>query len=433
MNTQFSIAAFDRIARGVAGEERAEASWMDALSALVDESKAVSHPYVESGASVRLRAITGLVALGHRCGYLDVTHVRTDPSFLPFVSSFGARSLVAKRDTTIPLQELLNTLSAAGMAVASSDAVIDPTLFTAFEAYLDLTIVVMEDTEARRFLDESRASSVWRGDAAALVSPRHFVAALEGEPLGISHHADVSAGLRALRYLQRLAETIEALETDRTLLEDFVAHARWAADLEKIERRFDRWADAMRDWLIDPGERASGQERWERLGERVFTPLIAAQQRQPADWVAPPKAVEHHTIESLIEQGRLGTAARVAAENARDAHWRLTYPSERPLADSAQDLVDACFALSRLGGNDEAASYLAVWLPLVTRELPQQVAQRASHIVATAARMTPPDLPALEAVSPAPPAGRAIAIEETKFADGYRAIDLDDDADLHRK
>jgi hypothetical protein len=317
-------------------------------------------------------ALAGLVELGLVAGYLDFDEMHDAEGAIVVrdaLAKLDDKKVKGADSTDVALFKALRKRYDDGN---SASAVHDEAAFPMFEAYVGLSRSVLRDAPCRRFVEQAQRTPAPL-DAAVLLSARHFADALATGRIGAIETPEVEGAFALLGHLDRF-ESIRSQLAEPALRDGMVRHARWARNAQKLQSRFDRWAETLREW-DDLGSDTDGLD-WERYRSRVFVPLIDAQQRlQPlpestekvrsfdlTEPVPAPTALE--AAERLIAEGRIGAARLRLREDARLRIDALGSLEGIEWTAEVGVLVSDCVALASAGDGDSAAAYLA---PLISR------------------------------------------------------------------
>ena len=142
------------------------------------------------------------------------------------------------------------------------------------------------------------------------------------------------------------------------------------------------WANRMTEWAPG-GHDQEGELAWEQLSED----LAAIESKVDKLWpelVKETAVSEEITIQSLIDEGRLGGALRLARDEAEYCGNKFKAETDQTkLSPYAEELVMACQKLSELGDPLSAAAIIAPQFERF-RNISSWAAEEANKILARA-------------------------------------------------
>lgn len=440
MSVSFSTAAIERIIRDldIVRTDETEPSIPEVLSALTGTAVAegltrqwefdplLTTLFGLSETAARLITILGLIELAHRCGYIDMSEI--DGA----VQNAVADAAAALRENLFVAEE--NAYRGSGVEamldrVASRERVnvsLDDQMFAAFESYLNLTRAVWSDEEAQWFLSDTHLRWSKVEDAAFLVSPRHFAAALVKDPALPMPGRSPEGGLSALTSFDWLASVLLQLGAHPAVRDDVVRHARWAYNAATIRARLNDWASQMSEWHPS-GEDVVGEENWRAYQRRVFVPIVEHQARlglqlhllevpavvsDAADW----------TIDELRAQGRIGAALQKARQEAATLFGKMQHSGADDHEAVVVKFANACNTLAELGDADLAAAYLAPFLGYILNSIRDLTAANTAQRIVSEARGVAATQEPDETPRPQP---RFMRLETTREEPRARRVDFD--------
>ena len=346
----------------------------DALSTL-EPARAPLPGTTGDSFTARLFSTAALIELGLLSGYLDINELdrETLRGYVLMIrdTAEGVGAPEAAQPRRL-LERLDGTRDIPSAPTESS--------FHAFESYLSLTSVVLDDDRCARFL--ARTSHNWSkdDDLPFLISPRHFAQAVATGRVGAIEVPEVAGGLSALGYFEWFSDILNRAAGAHEFRQGLLDHAAWSHNATIVTRRLSSWAEEMTGWI--EAQHVSLAE-WDRHVESVFGPIAAQQSASDSGGVelqhAYGQGVEQvddtlrlEDAEFLLSQGRVGEAQRAAREEV----WRLELLLAVADAESAERaavaLPSACERLANYGDADSAAAVAARTLPALERTLGRQ-------------------------------------------------------------
>jgi hypothetical protein len=157
-----------------------------------------------------------------------------------------------------------------------------------------------------------------------------------------------------LEYFAWFADILRRVENDNGLAEEFVREALWAPQARSVRDRVTVWAKRMTEWAPGGYDRG-GELAWEQLSEDLIA-IEGKVEKLRLGSVTKTTVGEEVTIQSLIDEGRLGGALRLAREEAVQRGESFKVTRDR---SNAVHLVEACQQLAELGDALNAAAIVA--------------------------------------------------------------------------
>ncbi len=322
------------------------------------ERKSVFYIY-EFEVAFQFYSFSNLLELGVRTGYVDLSTWDQREELNEAVGEFVAQEAESRTPCDLTLIEALSTrLIEKKYRVDNLDII----QFNAFASLLNLETRIRNDSNARKFIENTQQLESWKDDLAFLVTAEHFAAALVSELQNEEVTGTISGGLAAMQYFSWFADILRTLKKVGGLDEAFVREAMWAQQAHNVQNRISFWSERMTEWASG-GLDHDGEFAWKQISDAFF--VI----KEKVNEIWPEKIEElnltvKNNIDDLISEGRLSGALRLAREDAEQCAYKFGVKlkenlDKNELVPYVNRLLMACKDLAKLGDMHNAAAFIA--------------------------------------------------------------------------